>query len=703
MKQIISILSISAIALMAVSSCQKENEMLQEKSSAKTAIMTVNAGSSITKTAVTELASNNYSLSWTTGDAIAAYEVSSVASVATVQPKVTSSSLTEAADNATFTMDFSANEGESDFSYIFVYPAANYNKVGSDYLATIPTVQTFKSASFDPDADLLISKPLAAQATRPTSVNAQFERIGATVVMYIKAPLTEEKIRAIYFSTTEGNITGSVAVDPLAGTFERSISANQASEIELIPESETKYTGTIPVWFRMGAIDLSNNFKIVVDTDAKTYTKTVDLASAGKTVKFENSGLTKFNVDMTGVSGAVNKISISSANIKSMTGTTTGYGVEKTVTVSGNIWASTGYKSAASDGFVQLKPADSPYLEIPPVEGIIRKIVLSVTASSAESEGASTVNSTMSFRGDLSGENLASSSAAASSTKIIDISGTNYRSGYVIVTGGNVARVWSCTVYYTADDATVSNLDIVDNPTKSTYTTADDASDINFAGGKAIATFSNGSVANVSRLLTFSCDFSSTGTKTVTASYEGHSDTFNVSVEEAGDPLIYTLDATKKTSTGADDTSYTTAVNYSYTDSASGKEIEWNVMANSSQEPWRFGGKGASTTHTPALYSKTAISENISKVEIESGTATITVNSITLNVYNSAAKAATGGDDYISTETISSGITSNTITFNRPDGKSWEGCYYRIVYNLTSTAAKSNQYLQLNYVKFYGK
>ena len=79
MKQIISILSISAIALMALSSCQKENEMLQEKPSAKTAIMTVNAGSTTTKTAINEVDSKNYTLTWTAGDAIACYEVGVVA------------------------------------------------------------------------------------------------------------------------------------------------------------------------------------------------------------------------------------------------------------------------------------------------------------------------------------------------------------------------------------------------------------------------------------------------------------------------------------------------------------------------------------------------------------------------------------------------------------------------------------------------
>lgn len=705
MKQILSILSISAIALMALTSCQKEIETVSGKDTARKAIMTVNAtGSTTTKTAITEVGPHDYTLSWTTGDAIAVYEVSTVASVPTVQPKVTSSSLASNTDEATFTMDYTGNTGESDFSYIFVYPAANYNKVGEDYLATIPASQTFKSASFDPDADLLISKPLAAQATRPTSVKAQFERIGATVVMNIKAPSTGETIRAIYFSTTEGNIAGSIAVDPLAGTFERSISANQASEIELIPATSTTYTGTIPVWFRMGAIDLSNNFKVVVDTDAKTYTKTVDLASAGKTVKFENSGLTKFNVDMSGVTGTVNSISISSTDIESMTGTTTGYGVEKTVTVSGNIWASTGYKSVASDGFVQLKSADSPYFEIPPVSGIIRKVVLSVTGASGASEGASTVNSTMSFRGDMSGENLASSSSAASSIKTIELSGSNYRSGYVVVTAGNVARLWSCTVYYTADDASVTSLDITANPTKDTYTTDDDVSDIDFTGGIAFATYSNETIANVSRLLSFSCDFSSTGSKSVTASYGGHSDTFVVNVEEAGDPVVYTLTATATGGNSSPHNAYAAAADYDHTDGTT--TIGWNITGNSYMVPWRLGGSASSggSTYTRSIYSTDAISENISKIEITSGTANATINWLKVTVYSSAADAA-AGTSAIATFSFENedDIKNKTVKCEKADATNWAGKYYRFDYNVTCTAKSGNKYVEFSNAKFYGK
>ena len=224
MKKIFSPLLVTAAVLMTFSSCQKESDMLQDKPSAKGAIMTVNAGSSTTKTAITEVSSTNYKLKWTAGDAIACYEVSVVESTPTVQGKVTSSALDADAETASFTFDLSGNNGGPDYSYIFVYPAEKYtlNQAGTIYRAQIPDKQTFSDTSFDKDADVLISRAITGQAARPTTVQAQFERIGATALMNIKALSTTEKIREITFSTTESGakLYGYIKVEPLAGTHE---------------------------------------------------------------------------------------------------------------------------------------------------------------------------------------------------------------------------------------------------------------------------------------------------------------------------------------------------------------------------------------------------------------------------------------------------------------------------------------------------
>ena len=286
-------------AFVTLFSCQKEIAYEENNETATgTAIMTVNAGSIQSKTFL-EAYGDNYNVFWSAGDQIAAFEVGNGV---IAEAKTVSDALAVDSDNASFTLDFSGNTAlEANYSYVFVYPASLYsvNDGKTKYRALIPNEQTFSSTTFDKNADIMISEGITDQATRPTTVSVGFERIGATVLMNLKAPTTSETISSIEFSTTQGNIAGYVEVTPLTSSYTTSIYGGGSKTITLTPASSTAYSGTIPVWFRCGAIDLNTNFTVVVNTDAKTYKKTIDLAAASKTIKFENGALTKFNVDLT--------------------------------------------------------------------------------------------------------------------------------------------------------------------------------------------------------------------------------------------------------------------------------------------------------------------------------------------------------------------------------------------------------------------
>ena len=113
-------------------------------------------------------------------------------------------------------------------------------------------------------------------------------------------------------------------------------------------------------------------------------------------------------------------------------------------------------------------------------------------------------------------------------------------------------------------------------------------------------------------------------------------------------------------------------------------------------DPWRIGGKSITNTDR-ALYSKTAISENISKIEITHGAASsITVNSMTVIVSKNA--------DFSSpVSTLNPSFVANDkVTVNRPDGKDWSNCYYKFVYNVT-VSGTSNKYIQFSGADFTGK
>lgn len=168
--------------------------------------------------------------------------------------------------------------------------------------------------------------------------------------------------------------------------------------------------------------------------------------------------------------------------------------------------------------------------------------------------------------------------------------------------------------------------------------------------------------------------------------------------------LVYTLDGTDQ-QTNEDNQNKASAYDKSQTVTQS--TVTWEPYANTTTNPWRIGGKGGSetdstTTYNRAIYSTAAISGNIVKVEVSSGTKTLnSINSLTISVHSNQGDAASGSNEIASvTESTASNIISKTVTLLKNDQTSWAGKYYRIVYNITAKG-KSNQYIQFLNAKFY--
>lgn len=121
--------------------------------------------------------------------------------------------------------------------------------------------------------------------------------------------------------------------------------------------------------------------------------------------------------------------------------------------------------------------------------------------------------------------------------------------------------------------------------------------------------------------------------------------------------------------------------------------ITWIATGNTTMSPWRIGGKSIENEDRN-VYTITAYTSPLSKVEFVSGTVGLTWNSLTL-VYSTNA-------DFTNAKTITAtGIGANkTITFAPTDGFP-ANCYYKFVINVTNTNS-SNKYLQLNQIVFYG-
>lgn len=163
--------------------------------------------------------------------------------------------------------------------------------------------------------------------------------------------------------------------------------------------------------------------------------------------------------------------------------------------------------------------------------------------------------------------------------------------------------------------------------------------------------------------------------------------TCEVTVVNADDPIFYTLDGTIRGGTS----------NYAADSDITQNGVSWKVMANTDISPWRIGGKtltGADRT----VYNTTALAKDITKVVLSHGTMdNITVNSVKLIVSTKADFS-----DPIDTLTGPAAAADSQMTFARPEGHSWNNCYFKVVYNV-SVSGSSNRFVQLKAIDFYQK
>ena len=145
--------------------------------------------------------------------------------------------------------------------------------------------------------------------------------------------------------------------------------------------------------------------------------------------------------------------------------------------------------------------------------------------------------------------------------------------------------------------------------------------------------------------------------------------------------VVYTLDGTITGGTNG----------YATESEITQNGMTWMVTGNTTINPWRIGGKNLSGVDRP-LYSTSAMSDNITKVVITNGSATATVNSMTLYVSSSA--------DFSNPTTVTGSFSAgSTTTFERPAAADWTSKYFKLVYNITT--GSSNQYAQLVKAEFY--
>lgn len=344
------LLSIIAIAAMVVSGCQKENSSISPEKGKKTRLVTLNTSEPETKTGLIAVP-GGYKSTWISGDFIWLFECNP--EKADDYEKVRSYESSQLKDSdivdnkASFTVEINADEPQAaKYTYMAAYaPYADaffsHWKQASDeeytgwceqfgytgeYLPAHMQVwlefsrnQCPGPDSFDPMSDLLISKTIETAGQMEGEFALRFARLGTIVKItltgldaYKGMPLSRANL------SVGKSFSKSFAVlfDPVLDKYAHSVSAEPSSDIMEDSSGGTMFwlhpsgvvvkdDGTADLWVRTYAGELTDEFSLELFIEGENgeviLKRNVNLMKEGKTIKFNEGGMTTFSVGGWGV------------------------------------------------------------------------------------------------------------------------------------------------------------------------------------------------------------------------------------------------------------------------------------------------------------------------------------------------------------------------------------------------------------------
>lgn len=279
-----------AVAAMAFVSCQ--NEGVEEVVRPQEVAMTIIADVDDTRTVIDEA---NNRVNWSEGDALKVIENSATY-------RTTTAINIDSNDKAQFTVSFPANTEATSFTYNAIYPASavvedDADKVDAAKVKVIVKDQQMATeTSFDPAADILVSKQIETEA-QPTELNMQFKRLvalGKMTLNYLPADAAIEKV--IFTAGADDVVAGRNYVNATTGeVLEYGYFGN--TNAFTISYDEAIYTRDIYFACNPFEMEAGETFKVKAVCGDKSYTREVEIP-AGRSLKFTEGNLGTFSVDM---------------------------------------------------------------------------------------------------------------------------------------------------------------------------------------------------------------------------------------------------------------------------------------------------------------------------------------------------------------------------------------------------------------------
>lgn len=282
-----------AVAAMGFVACHSEfDEPNVNQPSADGVVVTFVADEPATRTTVDTSSDVAPKFSWDENESFAVLEQTDALAVGA------NVSYEKVDGKANITATFAKNEGKESYQYVTVYPAAGYVSAESINAATLklPANQTMASESYDPNADLMVSKVVTTAAQPTEAQQVQFTRLAAVVKMTLKnfAPESGDEVEKVVFMADGKALAGTITAD-LNTPHEFAVAEGVSSVSVATTSANDVYFNVLPT-----VLEAGDSYTVVVITNKKLYVKEGSVP-AEKSLTLEAGMVNRFGVNMMGV------------------------------------------------------------------------------------------------------------------------------------------------------------------------------------------------------------------------------------------------------------------------------------------------------------------------------------------------------------------------------------------------------------------
>ena len=298
MKTFIKLFAFSAIAILALSACTKEQDVPSSPEMVNIIVKAVPEAfaNPDTKTYI----DNTQTVLWGQDEYMTIGVLAGETKVFATSAEAGANGKSEAFFSFSLTPSATADQ----YTYVGVYPASaaidynadpayNNNKNAAAFKVSLPSTQNATATSYDPSAYIMVAKPEAFNAIQ-TEWTAYYRR--ATALNKITLNNIPEDIVSVEFIAPEGSyMAGRRYIDLTTGESGDLYGDTPTEKIEV----KTSLTGSSKVvWFTSWGVEIpvGKTFTIVAKSATKSYTRTLSVVN--KSISFKEGFLNTLSVNM---------------------------------------------------------------------------------------------------------------------------------------------------------------------------------------------------------------------------------------------------------------------------------------------------------------------------------------------------------------------------------------------------------------------